>query len=85
MKQIKRTAVLLLTMVMLITGCELQPVWAASDTAAIRAAVETIDDAQAKAEILAALEEGAEVTLTYTEDGRVAAYKIVREGVSKRN
>jgi len=84
MERIKRAVILLLTMTLLITGCRLQPVWA-TDVETIRAALETMEDEEAKAEIQAALEEGAEVTLTYTEDGRVAKYKIVREGISKKH
>lgn len=88
MKRLKRGLALILATIIFVTGCDVRPVWAATqtaDTEEIRAVVETIDDEAAKQEILTALDEGAEVTLTYTSDGRVSGYKIVREGISKKH
>ena len=45
MERIKRAVILLLTMTLLITGCRLQPVWAA-DVETIRAALETMASCQ---------------------------------------
>ncbi|MBO4991340.1 MAG: PQQ-like beta-propeller repeat protein, partial [Firmicutes bacterium] len=49
----------------------------------VLAVAETIDDEAAKAEILAAVNDGAEVQFRYAEDGRVASYRIIREGEAK--
>lgn len=50
----------------------------------IRQALDAITDENAKQEINKALDEGAEVRLNYTSDGKVKSYTIIREEVSKR-
>lgn len=93
---LRRSMALMLAIILLLTGlpwalvgCEPQPVYGSTMTDAeidnIRQALETITDESAKREINAALNDGAEVQLTYTEDGQVKAYKIIREGVSKKH
>ncbi len=46
---------------------------------------QTIEDEQARAKIIDAANEGAVVRFSYAVDGRVASYKIIREGISKRH
>ncbi|MBQ8589506.1 MAG: hypothetical protein IJ486_03530 [Firmicutes bacterium] len=68
------------------TGCQPEVSYGAGlTTAEILAVTETIEDEAAKNEIITAVNEGAEVTFSYTADGRVASYRIVREGVSKKH
>ena len=73
-------------MISALIGCEPEVSYGAelTEQEVIKIA-ESLEDEAAKTEILTAVEEGASVTFSYTEDGRVKSYRIVREGVSKRH
>lgn len=80
-----RRGILILLLLALLAGAGFSlgpPVQALTDAEA-RAIAESLEDEKAKAKILAALDQGAAVEYTYDAEGRVTAYKLTLQTVSK--